>query len=557
MILIESSCNENRQNNIISIDSAHIKNGALLFSDKCSSCHNINQDGIGPSLGGIIQRVDNKWLHDFIKSPASMISKGDERSKKLLDKYKILMPDPGIDDERINEILSYLNTQRNKTGKIINDGNIINPIKDTIINSKLIATIELFCQVPASSDSGKKPLTRITQLTYAKGIKDPFIVDLRGKLYRLKNTVPTVYMNIAELQKKFINVPGLATGFGSIAFHPDFKNNGLFYTTHTEFPKAGIADFSYPDSIRKTLQWVLTEWHCKDPDNQTFKGVGREIMRADFVSGIHGMQEICFNPLAKPGTKDYGLLYIGVGEGGAVENGFSSLAHNKGKVYGTLLRIDPAGRNSQNGKYGIPKDNPFANNTNGTLQEIYAYGFRNPHRISWLQNGDLIVTNIGHSNIESLNLIVPGADYGWPIREGNFLIKANGNLSKLYPLPKDDSTYHIIYPIAEYDHDEGKAICGGYEYTGNKISALKGKFLFGDIPTGRLFYIETKDINKAKQAIIKEWKISYNGTVNTLKNICGDSRVDLHFGKDQSGEMYILTKADGKIYRIIGAKIQH
>jgi hypothetical protein len=84
---------------------------------------------------------------------------------------------------------------------------------------------------------------------------------------------------------------------------------------------------------------------------------------------------------------------------------------------------------------------------------------------------------------------------------------------------------------------------------------LKDKFLFGDIPTGRLFYIETAGLKPGKQAEIKEWKISINGAVKTLKELCGSGRVDLHFGKDASGELYILTKADGKIYKLVNAKI--
>src|SRR5437868_8383289 len=106
------------------------------------------------------------------------------------------------------------------------------------------------------------------------------------------------------------------------------------------------------------------------------------------------------------------------------------------------------GRNSANGHYGIPPDNPFAHSQNTKeLGEIYAYGFRNPHRIAWNKSGKMLVFNIGQANIESVNLILPGHNYGWPTREGNFLFDPNGDLSKVYPLPANDSIYKITYPV--------------------------------------------------------------------------------------------------------------
>lgn len=162
----------------------------------------------------------------------------------------------------------------------------------------------------------------------------------------------------------------------------------------------------------------------------------------------------------------------------------------------------------------------------------------------------MLACNIGFSNIEAVDLIKPGHDYGWPIREGNFMLKPGGNLDYVYPLPVNDSIYHITYPVAEYDHDEGRAICGGYEYQGNEVPQLKGKYFFGDIPTGRLFYVNMADIKQGTYAPIKEWRVAVNGEVKTLRQLCGTGRVDLHFGKDAKGELYILTKPDGKLYRM-------
>ena len=536
--------------NLISSDSAAINSGEILFDKNCSGCHNFKQNNIGPQLSGVTKEVSVEWLQNFIKDPNALIKSKDQRAQSLYKQYKTVMPAFSLKNDAINNIIAFLNTHNERK---INDTTtgIKDPIPEKIKLSNLLVKLQLITQVPASSENNKEPLARITKLDYQPNTGKIFIVDLRGKLYALENNHAIVYMDIAKLKPNFINEPGLATGFGSFAFHPQFEKNGLFYTTHTEKANSAKADFDYNDSIPVTLQWVLTEWKADDPHAKIFKGKSRELLRINMVSGIHGMQEISFNPLAKPGDEDYGLLYIGIGDGGCTENGYAFLAHNKQKAWGTILRIDPFGNNSANRNYGIPASNPFAKDKN-SLGEIYVYGFRNPHRFTWTHSGEMLACNIGHGNIESINLIKKGNDYGWPIREGNFSLNPYGDLNKIHALPSNDSIYHITYPVAEYDHDEGKAICGGYEYTGNAVPQLKGKFLFGDIPTGRLFYIDMKDIRQGNEAPIKEWKVSINDSIKKMPAICGSERVDLHFGKDAQGELYVLTKADGKVYKLVG-----
>ncbi len=536
----------------ISTDTTKIVSGEIAFNTHCSGCHNFKQNDIGPQLSGITTEQTANWIFNFIKNPQAIIQSRDKHALLLLHQYKTTMPSfNSLDDSSINNIIAFLNTRKQKHTYNDTVGALKDPIPQKIQVSNLIVSIKPFIQMPASGN--EKPLARITKLDYEPNSKKIFIVDLRGKLYKLQNNKAIVYIDMAKLKPAFINEPGLATGFGSFAFHPQFAKNGLFYTTHTEKAATSKADFFYPDSIKVALQWVLTEWKTDNPNADTFKGSSRELLRINMVSAIHGAQEICFNKMAKPGDEDYGLLYIGVGDGGCTENGYPFLAHSPKKIWGTILRIDPLGRNSANKKYGIPAGNPFVNNQND-LGEIYAYGFRNPHRITWIDSGKMIVCNIGHGNIESIDLVKKGNDYGWPIREGKFALHTYGDLNKVFPLPANDSLYKITYPVAEYDHDEGKAICGGFEYTGKKIHALKGKFLFGDIPTGRLFYIETKDIKQGSEATIKEWNISIDGAVKKLSAVCGSNRVDLRFGKDADGEIYILTKADGKIYKLADAE---
>lgn len=543
-------------NSSISADSTAITKGEAVFNQNCSGCHNFKQDGIGPQLSGLTTKVSREWIQQFIRDPQKVINSGDNHAQQLYKKYKVFMPSfAALKNDELDAIITFLNTYKIPAQVTKLNGNeLLNPIPDKIKFSGLVAGLQVITQIPSSSDSGKLPLARITKLDFEPNTGSSFVLDLRGKLYRLQNNKPTIYMNMADLKPKFINEPGLATGFGSFAFHPRFSKNGLLYTTHTEPAGSAKADFDYADSIKVTLQWVLTEWKADNPAATSFSGTGRELFRVNMVAGIHGMQEITFNPLAKRGDEDYGLLYIGIGDGGSVENGYPFLAHNLEKVWGTILRINPAGRNSANGQYGIPSQNPFIERQNVKARgEIYAYGFRNPHRITWSKSGQMLACNIGHGNIESVNLVKKGHDYGWPVREGSFVLNPYGELNKVYALSANDSSFHITYPVAEYDHDEGKAISGGFEYWGTAVPELKGKYLFGDIPTGRLFYVEMTEVKQGSHASIKEWKVAIDGAQKGLSELCGSERVDLHFGRDYKGELYIFTKADGKIYKLVSA----
>jgi cytochrome c2 len=542
------SCNSGNTTKIISADSLSIKDGQILFDQNCSGCHSFRQNGIGPNLSGITERDSINWLRQFIREPKKMVESGDEHAKKILDAYHSMMPSfTALKDEQIDQLIAFLQTR--KKSKIEKDDPfaIKNPIPEKIEASNIQVGLEQFNQLPASSD--KEPLTRISKMDWVSSVKTWFILDQRGKLYKLVNQKPETWLDISKWKPNFINQPGLATGFGSFAFHPDYARNGIFYTTHSETAHSKKADFSIPDSIKQTLQWVLCEWKTSNPMAAEFKGTCRELMRIDMISGIHGVQEIIFNPLAKPGDDDYGNLYIGVGDGGSAENGYSFLTHHPYKIWGSILRINPIGKNSTNGQYGIPNQNPFTKNKDtNAIREIYADGFRNPNRITWTSNGQMLATNIGQANIEAIDVIIKGHDYGWPVREGRFAVHPEGDINKIYPLPANDSAFHFTYPVAAFDHDEGNAIEGGFEYEGKAIPELRGKYLFGDIPTGRLFFINLSDLNSGHPINIKEWFVSLNGKKLTLRAICGQNRVDLRFGKDEKGEIYIFTKPDGKIY---------
>lgn len=560
ILLFLSSCSNKPSESISPIlsDSVSIAEGKVKFNQNCSSCHNFTVDGIGPHLGGLTKDQSPEWIKEFIKDSKAKIDAGDKRAVELFKTFKTSMPPFGfLTEDDLNSIIAFIHTHEAPDPiKSRKDPNALSdPITDPIVMTDIVVELKEFARIPASGE--ENPRTRITKLTNQPNTDKLFVVDLRGKLYFLNGSKPEVYLDMASEKPDFIHTPGLATGFGSYAFHPDFARNGLLYTTHTEPAGTAKADFGYADSIKVTLQWVLSEWKTKTPGAIPYVGESRELMRIDMVSQIHGVQEMAFNPLAKPGDADYGLLYMGIGDGGSAENGYPFLCTGNEKIWASVIRIDPNGSNSQNGKYGIPPTNPFAKSDNPqVVKEIFAYGFRNPHRIIWDQSGRIFIPNIGHHNIESLYLIEAGSNSGWPVREGTFVIDPSQNMWNIYPRPADDAKNNFNYPVAEYDHDEGNAIAGGFEYNGKLLPELKGKFVFGDIVKGRMFYIDMNDIKPGTQAPIKEWRIAFNGEITTLSELCDSKKVDERFGMDSHGELYLTTKPDGKIYRLVSSRIQ-
>ena len=535
-------------------DKKTIDEGKALFTQNCSSCHSFSQRGIGPDLSGVTTEVPKAMLYRFIRNSQRVIESGNTRAIKLLQEYKVPMPSfETLSDDQMLSVLAYINTFKvkiesatEKFGPVLND-----PIPEKIKKSGL--RLELEEVLTANRSAEKIPLARINQMRVLPGKKErSFIEDLRGKLYELKGRELSEVMDISQQRPAFISVPGHATGFGSFAFHPNFYKNGLLYTIHSEKPRSAPSDFAYADTIPVLIQCVLTEWKINEPTSDKFEGKSRELLRIDMPTVIHSMQEIVFNPLARPKDSDYGLLYLTMGDGGSAEAGFSFLCNTNTQIRSSVLRIDPLGNNSKNGRYGIPSINPFVNDNNDkTLGEVFARGFRNPNRIAWTPDGKMLISDIGLNNVEELNLIQAGADYGWPQREGIFFLNYKGKMNKVYSLQPDESNFNFVYPIAQYDHDEGNAISGGFPFEGN-IPQLKNKYIFGDIVSGRVFYINTNAIESGKQTEILEFELLFNGALSTFKNITSSLKTDLRFGLGTNKELYLFTKTDGKIWKVTG-----
>ncbi|QMU28247.1 PQQ-dependent sugar dehydrogenase [Adhaeribacter radiodurans] len=539
-----------------STDEHDIIHGKELFQSNCTACHNFEQKGIGPNLAGVTSRDSPEWLSKFVRNAPEVIKSGDVNAVKLYEEYKQMMPPfTAFTPEDVQSILAYLHTQQPASAVDENTAKLgpplLDPIPTKIPKSELLLSLESFITAPATSD--KIPLARINSMVVLPGKKNRvFVQDLRGKLYEMDGKNLRVYMDMVKERPGFIPTPGLATGFGSYAFHPEFYKNGLFYTTHTEKANTAPADFAYADSIKVALQWVLTEWKLPNPNAPVFAGQGRELLRVNMVNQIHGVQEITFNPFAKPGSPEYGLLYIGIGDGGAAEQKYSFLCNSNKTVWSTVLRIDPKGTNSKNGHYGIPAINPFAqDNDPETLGEVFATGFRNPNRIYWSPDGKMLISDIGLTNIEELNIGKAGANYGWPAREGTFLLNYQGKMDKVYALPADDSKYNYTYPVVQFDHGEGNAFSAGFVYTGN-IPLLKNKYIFGDIVSGRVFFVDNNQLKLGQQAPIQEFIVQFDGTVSTFQAITGNKKTDLRFGVGLHNDLYLYTKTDGKMWRVNG-----
>ncbi|HWL68016.1 MAG TPA: PQQ-dependent sugar dehydrogenase, partial [Geminicoccus sp.] len=299
----------------------------------------------------------------------------------------------------------------------------------------------------------------------------------------------------------------------------------------------------------------VTEWRV-DPDDpdRVDPASRREVLRAEQPARIHTIDLIAFNPAAKPGEADYGKLYLGLGDGAYREGVPDPLrqAQDPSTPLGSILRIDPLA--SGDDGYRVPEDNPFLGRP-GYLPETWAFGFKNPERFSWDGvTGKMLISDIGQEHVEEINLGQPGGNYGFGLREGTFALDPK-DARKLFRLPADDAGNGFTYPVAQYDHDEGDAVMAGFVYRGRAIPALQGHYVFGDLVRGRVFHVPVGELVQGRQAVIRELTLLDQGRETTLKQLTGNSqRVDLRFGIDGKGELYLLTKQDGVVRAVLPAR---
>jgi glucose/arabinose dehydrogenase len=387
--------------------------------------------------------------------------------------------------------------------------------------------------------------------TSAPGYPDVlFVVDQDGILWRvdLLTGVKTVFLDVSAMLVP-LGAFGPGTfderGFLGVAFHPDYLDNGLLYTFITE-PADAPPDFTtLPTGTPANSQTVILEWQVQapgDPTSVVDPASARELLRIDKPQFNHNGGAVAFGP--------DGYLYISLGDGGAGDDqgpGHASQGNGQdaSNILGSLLRIDPLGNNSANGKYGIPADNPFVSDP-ARLDEIWAYGFRNPFRFSFdTATGTLWAGDVGQNDIEEVDVVVKGGNYGWRLKEGTFLFEPNGTAAGFVTADSPGSPADLIDPVAQYDHDEGIAVLGGFVYHGDAVPALRNRYVFAELlnpstGAGRLLTLHP------------------DGNVVELKlRNTPSAGFFLGLGQDGRGEVYLMANATlvpfgdtGVVYRI-------
>lgn len=404
---------------------------------------------------------------------------------------------------------------------------------------------------------------RMMLLVAEPGARNLFVNDMRGPLYRVSpdGRSVTLYVDVND-QRWGVSVQsqGRERGVQSFAFHPQFNQQGTpgfgkFYTWSDVTTTSNRPDYT-PGGGNATHHIVLMEWTATTPSAATYDGdAPRELLRLEQPFANHNGGQLAFNPLARQGDADFGMLYVGNGDGGSGGDPLN-LAQNLGSPFGKILRIDPRGRNAPNGQYGIPADNPFVGR-DGALGEIFALGLRNPQRFAWdPANGRMYVADIGQNIVEELSPVSKGANLGWNMWEGSFRYAGRGGVDMSNP--RADAS--MVFPIAEYDHSDPMlinraAVTGVIVNRGNAIPALANAILFGDMPSGEIFLVPADRVPNGGPDAIRRALLNHNGQARTFLALIREgrgnaSRADLRFGTGPDGQIFLLNKADG-IVRVL------
>ena len=412
-------------------------------------------------------------------------------------------------------------------------------------------------------------VARMMLLVDEPGTGRIFVNDMRGPLYTVSYDGRTVveYLNIDDANWEVgVQARSRERGFQSFAFHPQFGQAGTagygkFYTWTDSRNTAPPPDFT-PSGGGDTHDTVLFEWTARNPGGSSYDGgPPREMLRIQQPYGNHNGGQIGFNPLASPGDTDFGLLYVSVADGGSGGDPLNH-AQNLASIFGKILRIDPLGSNSGNGEYGIPSGNPFVGDA-GALGEIYAYGVRNAQRLAWdAANGNMFLADIGQNIVEKISLVTAGANLGWNDWEGSFRFISRSEVSLADP--RGDPT--VTYPVAEYGQldpllQRQSAASGLLVYRDDAIPQLANLVLFGDMPSGEVFYVDADELPNGGQDAIRRILFNDGGTAKTFLQLIQEknaeqgrspaSRADLRFGPGPDGRVLLLNKYDGTIRLLV------
>jgi glucose/arabinose dehydrogenase/plastocyanin len=403
-----------------------------------------------------------------------------------------------------------------------------------------------------------------------------FVVEQNGLLRVIQDgtLLPTPALDI---QSRVVpplapNNPNDERGFLGLAFHPGYNNPAspgyrTLYTYNSELiPTNTSPTYPVPTTATNNYKNVVNEWKISATNASAVDPTShREVISFGKTAANHNGGTITFGP--------DGYAYLALGDGGdANDVGASHItpggnAQNLSTPLGKFLRFDPINPAltpsspdpvSANGQYRIPTSNPFQGA--GQVKEIYAYGLRNPYRFAFDRlTGDLIHSDVGQNNVEEIDRIILGGNYGWAIKEGTFLFNmtngpsgAAGTIGNPPGNNSPGSPAGLIDPISgtdgtlEYDHNEGISITGGFVYRGSAIPELYGKYIFGDLALktapvradGRIFYA---DLQTGRMNAFPLFQFGGSAVLPSGLTVHG-------FGQDDDGELYALvtnTSANG------------
>lgn len=443
-----------------------------------------------------------------------------------------------------------------------------NPVAVPIIPNDMDVYTERFAKLP---DENGSPAAIISIVPRAP---DLYVCTLTS-VYRVTPTADvSLYLDVAAA----INQNTLRTlstqnkqhgGVRSIAFHPDFATNNLLYISAMEERPPNSPIFTYisdvPDPI--DADSVLLEFRHDPATALPVPDSYRLVFRVGMPVYDHPIKQVAFHA---------SLLYVAHGDG-SVQSATAG-GGQRDDALGKILRIDP--REAPDGApYTVPADNPFVAATDSFPPEVWAYGFRNPHHICFGSDGTLFVADAGRANVEEVNVVKKGLNYGWSLREGTFQHTGGGLLTGVSPLPDDDEAFGFEYPVAQVGHEGdvdagiiGQAIAGGCPV--ENASPMAGHYFYSDFPTsGKLYFSTLEEIDAAvtngppdqlTQARTRQARIFFDhdddpATPPLLFETLGDAmrsepqfatqnRVDVRFGRGSDGELYWSSKRSGRIY---------